>query len=365
VESDRIEPECVVRWREVRPVRPKYRSWFRNGTVPLFICGISVNSFRPIFVVGHPRSGTTLLTALLGRHSEISGTPETHFFSRNLKVALHSTHNDISIIIERLRKVGILSRLKIDLTDFESRLRNESELSPPAIFRLLLMAYAAQHDKAYVVEKTPLHLRHIDEILRWYPDARIIWIVRHSAGCLASLLKVDWATSNIQTLITQWNRNINLGLDFKRRYARNILMVYYESLVAEPEETLRAIHDWVGLPFEATQLEPRLEDNIVLGFERDWKYRVSERISAARASAWCFELSDAVIAEILTCTKRNLRRLNYEVQVGPVRPLRRLLWVAGSFVNERIVFAPIVFRGLIRLRCCYDAIGYHFSNKIH
>ena len=176
----------------------------------------AMDSFRPLFVVGHPRSGTTLLATVLSRHSAIAGTPETHFFNEVQYACAPYLRHGPAAAVDRLLETPLRSAA-VQRDDLLARLAGYPRVTMPLLFRCWLEAFAARHGKPLVLEKTPYHIRHILEILGWYPTARIIWILRDGRACIASMKKVDWAGDDVTALSRRWVRNIAYALRAERR----------------------------------------------------------------------------------------------------------------------------------------------------
>ncbi len=138
---------------------------------------------RRIFVVGCGRSGTTLLQSLLASHPEITSFPESHFFPQ-LRPGRRWA-----------RKLGLISPRAparfdafVAAVGWPRRVRPRLPLARgyARAFVRLLDAIALKDGKANWVEKTPHHLRYIDEIESYVPDAVFIHIIRSGADVVAS-----------------------------------------------------------------------------------------------------------------------------------------------------------------------------------
>lgn len=296
--------------------------------------------FRPIFVVGNPRSGTTLLAALLGRNPAIAALPETHFF-RILGPAMEVLPPlEARELVERLAGMPRLRQLDVRWAEVARRLDAAGARTPPAVLRAVLESYAADRDKPWVLEKTPVHLRYLRDIAQAYPQARIVWIVRHPGGSLNSLRKLAWSSNRLVLLALLWNRNVNAAFGQLRGLEARVYRLCYEDLMAAPATTMQHLHDWLGVPFDPTQLDAASADAIVPAFERGWKAKVSEAVDGQRAAAWRAELTPKETALVLRMTRRNLRRLGYADE-----PAGHLPFATGALcrigqVIDRVLLHP-------------------------
>lgn len=179
--------------------------------------------WTPIFIVGVPRSGTTLLSELMARHPQV-------------------------------RNRGELGRLKL-LAQWLS-LTAASQQRP---YEEAAAVYAAQlrqddNDAHWFIDKQPLNLLHVDLIMALWPNARIIHCQRHARDTALSLWSQsfhdqahDYAYDfgNISALIRGCRR---LATHWSERYPAAFRTIHYEELVTAPDDIVAALVDWVGLP---------------------------------------------------------------------------------------------------------------------
>ena len=103
-----------------------------------------------------------------------------------------------------------------------------------------------------ILEKTPNHVFHAVLILRLFPEARFIHIVRDPRGVAASLLDAsrswarDWAPDNAADCARLWNRSVSAGRQIDK-LTRCFTEVKYESLCLEPVQTLDGLFEFIGL----------------------------------------------------------------------------------------------------------------------
>jgi hypothetical protein len=229
-----------------------------------------------IFLVGCPRSGTTLLQALLAAHPAIVSFPESHFFE---------------VVSPRFATLGLISpkrhetrRLLQFLTD-----AGHPELEPLVprhsvrvrayidAFIQILDTVALAQGKRIWLEKTPGHLHRIGMINRFVPSARVINILRNGPDVVASLYEVKHRYPDVWTgprtidhCIARWNRDLACS----RRHVgqSNHLLVRYEELVQDPSGTVEALCRFVDVPFQPEMLEQYTSAAEVLLLQgEDWK----------------------------------------------------------------------------------------------
>lgn len=268
-----------------------------------------VNLDRPIFVVGHPRSGTTLLASMLGRHPDIASTPESLYLTQARFELYPLSAGGPQRLAEKIMASPLVHLVR-DPQTLAQTLKAHWPLDERALFTLLLDAFRAAEDKPRVLEKSPLHLRHLNELARWYGDARIIWILRDPRACVASLIKVPFATSNPTVLARQWARNVEFGLS-ARLPERMLTRVRYEDLIADPEPHMRALCDFVEVPFDERLFDHTAAVRTVKAVET-WKDNVAKPVMADRARAWQSELDPKVQARVTAITRPKLAALGYD-----------------------------------------------------
>ena len=208
----------------------------------------------PIFIVGLLRSGTTLLRAMLGQHSAIASGLETKWFELDWK----GSHDaEFQASIDRLRQFFGLDQAAMQRAVDESRTTLE-------FLDRFLSAYAASAGKTRWAEKTPASILHLDEIYRQWPDAKVIHSLRDPRDVYASM-KESNRYGGVPGFVRMWCDFLGAGEKAKERLHLSpdrFLQVRYESLVTNPERTMRRVTDFVGEPWEpaVARFEGRSED---------------------------------------------------------------------------------------------------------
>jgi GT2 family glycosyltransferase len=268
-------------------------TWRRCGRGPAqrgVKCGTDSASapgapFRPIFVVGHPRSGTTLLAVLLGRHSTLAMTPETHFFRLlgRRRSGERVSHDEL---LRRFHANRLPAELRLDAPALAARFK-AGPADHACLLRAVLEQYASDHGKPRAGEKTPMHLENVETILQWYPDARIVGIVRDGRDVVLSLMSMPWADERrLRVLGWRWMRLLRLAENWKARFPQQFMLIGYEDLLRAPRQTLCQVDAFAGLAFEEQQLTSATATDVVDPRAEPWKAQAVEEIDPTRSAGW-------------------------------------------------------------------------------
>src|SRR5690606_25896813 len=137
------------------------------------------------------------------------------------------------------------------------------------VFAALLLEQAAQRDKPRVGEKTPAHDEHMSTLLEWYPDARIVYVIRDPRAVVASVMRTPWgARHSVLAHARRWRRSI--GWVRALTADGRVSTVCYEELVRNPEEELRKVCRHVNVEWTADLLARREPDVLLTARRQGW-----------------------------------------------------------------------------------------------
>jgi predicted Zn-dependent protease len=200
--------------------------------------GVGCGSPDPIFIVGLPRSGSTLLEQILASHSAVEGTQELSDIQR-IVLELQGQDPDLA----NLRYPGVLAELPP-----EQFLRlGEQFIHDTRVYRAA--------PKARFIDKNPNNFRHIGLIHLILPNARIIDARREPMGCCFSNLKQLFAkgqefTYSVEDIARYYRTYLDLMTHWERVLPGRVLRVWHEDVVEDLEGNVRRMLDFCGLPFE-------------------------------------------------------------------------------------------------------------------
>jgi hypothetical protein len=280
---------------------------------------------RPLFVVGYPRSGTTMLRLMLHSHPRIAIPYETSFMLAAYRE--RRRFGDLTDAANR-RKLAdfIVNRQegKFDLLGLErSAVRERILAAPPTLGSALAAvysAYAERHGKPRWGDKRPSYVRWLGVLLRLFPDAQFINIVRDGRDCIASLLDMPWYTKDIYYWAAQWTAAIDIAARAQARMpADTFCQVRYEDLVTSPEPQLRRLCDFLGETYHPAMSEPNLLAEMIVPATKVWHGRTRSPVTTDRIGAWEKRLEPWQAEVCEAAMGARLRALGYELS-GAARP---------------------------------------------
>lgn len=309
-------------------------------------------SDRPIFIVACPRSGTTLLQLMLHAHPRIAIPPENRFFLDVYRD--RATFGDLRQPSARLAVADrILSWERFDdLKVAPEVIRERIVEGPPTLgsaLGIVFREYALLYGKPRWGDKRPLYLHHLPALLRLFPDAQIIHIVRDGRDCVASLQSMPWWQTGKVAAVTAWLQSMDLARRAGARLpADQFYELSYERLVGNPRAELEAMCVFLGESFSEDMLDPHRQAVAAVPKDKVWHARTHGAIDSASINTWADRLAPWQTGALELLGGRALRRYGYAL-TGAAKPpvgdlvnvvahlARRKVWAARERLRDRQV----------------------------
>ncbi|TVR80156.1 MAG: sulfotransferase [Rhodospirillales bacterium] len=272
----------------------------------------------PVFMFGFERSGTTLLTMMVGAHPEIavpfSVTGLWYRYARQVESGQPALVNGgIEALIDR-----IVAEERIQLWD--TRLSRDDVLAVLAgttfadVVRAFHLAYAAKCGKPYWANMDIGTLDHMDVPNRWFPDAKFIHIVRDGRDVALSNQTMPYGPGNLSEVAVAWERRLFLNLNMAAMIdPARYLVIRYEDLILRAEATLQQLCAFIGVAYAPAMLTyPDQVDGRVPS-EKRWLWpALASAPDASKVGQWKAQMSrtERDLFENLAGTM--LERLGYE-----------------------------------------------------
>ncbi|MFC0864827.1 sulfotransferase [Sphaerimonospora cavernae] len=299
-----------------------------------------MQSDRPIFVVGCPRSGTTMLQLMLHSHPRVAVPPETRFlvpayFSRR-------AYGDMRLADNRRRLATWIAEgrntkfreLGLDAGEFV----HAAMLGPGSfgsVIGMVFKCYAERFGKPRWGDKRPSYYRHVEMLMRMFPDAQFIHLIRDGRDCIASLKEMPWYKPDTFHAAANWAE----AIDFGRRHARKLpedsfYQLRYEDLTADPETELAKLCAFIGEDYDPAMCEPRHMAEVAVPRHKVWHSNTHREVTTAHAGKWVSKLEPWEIALCEDVLGERLSSLGYELTGAP-RADREHVAAFKSAVSKR------------------------------
>jgi hypothetical protein len=310
---------------------------------------------EPIFVVGAPRSGTTLMAAILAQHPHIFAPApgETHYFhdiwTRRKKFGMPEDEKGLSRAADQLlttfdRWDNPEAQKIVDATISKDALLDRARIlgkGYDALYYAFTSLLAKSAGKTYYCDDTPKHLFYLHTIFDFFPHAKAVGCIRDPRDFLCSY-KYYWKktrdSSRIKALyhpvITSllWQGSSNLLLNHANKCCRNrLIIVRYESLVQQPETEIRRICHFLGVTYSDKMLRVDAHNS---SFEKS----SSHGIFATSIGRWRTFLSPEEVWCVQALNRGNMRDLHYAPEA--VSPSKKALLL--TFLNTPFALAKAI-----------------------
>ena len=204
----------------------------------------------PVFLVGFPRSGTTLLDTILRSHPEISIAEEAPTILCVKEALIHKGGN-YAEAVAGLDAAGLAALRSL-------------------YFEQLNKHIDATAKTSVVIDKMPLHLIDADLIHRLFPKARFVFLLRHPCDCVFSCFMQEFQLNDamanfldLQDAATLYDKSMQVWEQYQATLPLQVHTVHYEALIDDLQGTIEPILKFLGLNWE-----DRLKDYAATALKR-------------------------------------------------------------------------------------------------
>lgn len=212
----------------------------------------------PVFIVGCPRSGSTMLGAMLGNHPDAICLPEAQFIVELMPEFHPLAAMDAASLLD-----SIESHWRFGLWSFSVR-GNSHALSGTAmpyraVIEWVIKEYAKAHGriapKLWIDQS--LFVSHTWKLLQHFPNARFIHLIRDGRAVAASIMPLPWGPNEVHAAARLWKDCLAHGFAADAVLGSDrVIRVHYEQMVADPEATMLRICRFLDIDFCHAMLMP-------------------------------------------------------------------------------------------------------------
>ncbi len=249
---------------------------------------ISKNSY--VFVLGCPRSGTSLMLLVLSSHSKL--------FSIGSEVNLFSY-------------INIFSRKHFGLKDNENSNLFNSSIDIIDFFDNAVKILSKREKFNTFIDKSPPNILRLSFLLKHFPNSKFVNLIRDGRDCYCSSRKNRLIPhlQDVKVFARYWKKCINKR--FEVNDSSRIYDIKYEEFAKNPMEELKKIMDFLGFDFEKRQLDPNVygegKQSSHKGFEK-----LTTTVNEQSVKRWRDELTEDENKKFLSIAGPELKLLGYE-----------------------------------------------------
>lgn len=287
----------------------------------------------PFFVIGSPRSGTTLLRLMLTSHPRLVVPPECGFM-----VWLHPAFGhwgaaefadpaNVSRLAGEVSASRKFETWELDRAEIETAITHRAPRTYGEACDSIYRLFCTHAGKAMATwgDKNNYYLSHIPTLRAIFPQARFIHIVRDGRDVACSYREVMTLDSHspyrpslpvaITQIATQWADDIRtIGAQLAAMDGDAAIELRYEDLTADPTRELTRLCDWLGERFDPGMLQfhdGNRAQHLEPAATMDWKQRTLDPVSTQTVGRHALLLAEAEASEFVAIAGSELRRYHY------------------------------------------------------
>ncbi len=275
----------------------------------------------PVFIAGHPKSGTSLLRSVLDSHPELITYPEETIFFRRYLPKIHSSNLQEKLVLSDQYLTHIfewnrqnppahqagfpdrdysnypVAEIREAVRQFVAeRFNHDGDMLSAVLLAFGKVSGQLSSQSHHWVEKTPYNEQFAAQIFQWWPEAKIVHTVRDPRDNFTSYHRkhADWSP---ESFAMNWALSTQAGIKNRERYGpEHYLLLRFEDLTSNPEEKLSELCRFLGI-----YDDPSLRQPVRGGKPWGGKSMFAEQfstISAAPVGRWTESLKPDEVATL-------------------------------------------------------------------
>lgn len=238
---------------------------------------LDARSSDPIFIIGRQYSGNTLLATIFHETPTVlSMRGEDTFFEHQSQLERLDLKERVDHVVKLIAKsdapplpADLCNEVKYMLLhEIQNKRLDDTAI---ALYSRAMDYLTIRYKKLRWAKKATSYIFYVESILRAFPSAKLIFLVRNPLDIAASA-KRRKQRHMILRMCVGWNKGILLAQRFQEKYPRNFMIARYEDLVLEPRTTLKQIFDFVEIKFD-----PTLADRVSLVNPSEMPYNLNSK----------------------------------------------------------------------------------------
>lgn len=286
---------------------------------------------KKVFILGNPRSGTSLFRLMLNQHSKIVAPPESGFMQwwfkkyKNWDIS-DNFNNRINEFLDDLYESRKFETWKINRNALKEIILLKKPKDYAQLTECVYLAYDSNPENIKIIaDKNNYYINHLTELKKIWPDAKFIHIIRDGRDVACSYLDMSELETdspykpnlpeNIRKIAKDWVDNNNEIAALSKKYPENYILIKYEDLIIDSRNTLANFCDFLGIEFDHKMLDyykPSVRDKSEPKETLDWKKKTLEKPDLKRIGRYSCDLKKKQIELFNNIALPSLKLYGYE-----------------------------------------------------
>jgi len=282
-----------------------------------------------IFIVGCPRSGTTLLRQILDSHTELAVVPESSFMLRLKRISwIYGDLNKQKNLISLIEDIRSIKRVKdwfpeVETKEFAKQILKNKKVTFKDVIQEIYNLYSLRKYKKMWADKTPENLLQVNLIKELFPNSKIIIVERDGRDTALSLKKVDFGGWDIIASAYMWKKYVQKAREILKKYPKYTILIKYEDLLLNPEIEIRKILKFLGLKFEEKLFDNYIKHKDDVQHSKSKLY--GKKIDKENMFKWESEMNESEINNFQWIAQKELIQGGYLIK--RIQNKNRLKWI--------------------------------------
>jgi len=307
-----------------------------------------------VFIIGRPRSGTTLLATLLDAHPNIILPFECpvilNLYPKYGKIKNWKPHQIVAFLndLKQLRK---FNHWNIDIEEIRKKIYEYGQIENfQTIIKCVYSCFPSFFRKEkilYLGDKNPIYSLYFKKIFRIFPEARYIHLLRDYRDNILSVKKLDFEAPLTSIIASRWKFANSIVHKMSIKYPTQFYTIRYENLIENPETEIKNINHFLGIEYQASVLnfhltiEERIKSMNTKDAEMFKKFHSNllKPINVSKSGVWKTEMSEKDIKLADLIAGKWASRFNYQRKYHTFNPLLYIpAFFSGLYIRSNYCF---------------------------
>ena len=319
-----------------------------------------MNIIEVNYIIGIGRSGTTLLTSILGAHPEINTIPENYFvtfFYNSFKNKTYFKPSELILIHEfnlLFNKLQLYIGFDYTLTKEDDFLHQPFIGSYHELCKRFYKFFKHKTNHSVnapiIIDKNPSNTLYCEKLLELNPNAKFIFITRdYRANILSRIESIHIRPPSVAYNAIRWNYFISKALRFEKQHENQVLKIKYEELVSHTENTLDRIFSFLKIEqYSTSNLQMNEEQAIISDLVTHSSERLNKKysdltkpINKNRLDSWKTNLAyEQLILSDYICNRFG-EKLGYKPQTNITALKKISLFIKTIHIRGRLLIEQL------------------------